>query len=104
MRPISPPLAVHGIRAEVTAPEAAVRLSPAPGWEAVEELTVPAHVTALYGLGALPRLRSLRYEGRADLLGLGSCWRGWRAVPGTTPASSPGSPWTSGPARRCRRN
>ena len=37
----------------------------------MEELTVPAHVTALYGLGALPRLRSLRYEGRADLLGLG---------------------------------
>ena len=71
MRPISPPLAVHGIRAEVTAPEAVVRLVPAPGWEAVEGLTVPAHVTALYGLGALPRLRSLRYEGRADLLGLG---------------------------------
>ncbi len=67
----TPVLSVQGLRAEVTAPEAGVRLAPAPGWEDVEELTVPAHVTALYGLGALPRLRSLRYEGRADLLGLG---------------------------------
>ena len=104
MRPISPPLAVHGIRAEVTAPEAAVRLFPAPGWEAVEELTVPAHVTALYGLGPCPGCGPCATRAGRTCWVWGSCWRGWRAVPGTTPASSPGSPWTSGPARRCRRN
>lgn len=67
----SPSLRVEGRRAAVISPDAEVRLTPAPELEAVEELTVPAHVTALHGLGALPRLRALRYQGRADLLGLG---------------------------------
>ena len=73
------PLEVDGRRAAVRSPSAEVTLSPAPGLEAVEELTVPAHVTALDGLGYLPRLRVLRYEGQADLLGLGALLR-WLAA------------------------